>query len=97
MGHGRIRRRRQIRKSNKLSAINQSEQSQTQSKPSNVTVTRSGRKIQPPARFNQVASPRGSPKKEGGVVESGCPYLRIYKSEDHVWGSLSEVTSEVAA
>jgi len=49
MGHGRTRRRRQIRNSNKWSVINQSEQSQTRNKPSNVTVTRSGRKIQLPA------------------------------------------------
>jgi len=62
MGHGRTKSESQI--------------SRVWSKPSNVTVKRSGQKIQPPARFNQVASPRDQPKRRGEVVLSVFQNIR---------------------
>ena len=65
MGHGRSRRRRQIRKTTRPNSTDQSVVSETQQQPTNVTVTRK-RVICPPARFNEVASSKGSAKKGGG-------------------------------
>ena len=66
MGHGRSRRRRQIRNTTRPNSTDQSVVSETQQQPTNVTVTRRGRVIHPPARFNEVASPNGSAKTGGG-------------------------------
>ena len=59
-------RRRQIRKTTRPNSTDQSVVSETQQQSTNVTVTRRGRVICPPARFNEVASPNGSAKKGGG-------------------------------
>ena len=66
MGHGRSRRRRQIRKTARPNSTDQSVVSETQQQSTNVAVTRRGRVIRPSARFNEVASPNGSAKKGGG-------------------------------
>ena len=67
----------------------QSVVSKTQTGPTNGSfkATRRGQVIRPPARFNQVTSPRDQSKRRGEVVESGSPY---YRSGDHVTDSLEK-------
>ena len=88
MGHGKTRRRRQIKRVSSSNQPSVSDAQQVQS--TNLTVTRKGRVIRPPSRFNLVASPMDQPKERGEVVRHGHQCTRISGVEDHETGSLRE-------